>query len=159
MSMSLLMCQDNWDDLLPLTKFTYNNHMHFLTQHTPFLVDTVHHLQMGFEPHQQPSHIETVNEFADQMRDTLEEAKATLIKSKDEMAKVLQPAMHTCQVGNKVYVHTSMPQTSSPRGHQKSSRIASLAPNRHACVPFTPPTINVVHTPGVPHRGAHAGSS
>jgi hypothetical protein len=35
--------QDNWDTLLPLAKFTYNNHTHSATQHTPFFVDTGRH--------------------------------------------------------------------------------------------------------------------
>jgi transposase InsO family protein len=32
--------QDNWDKLLPLGKFMYNNHIHSSTQQTPFMVDT-----------------------------------------------------------------------------------------------------------------------
>jgi len=32
--------QDNWDELLPLGKFMYNNHIHSSTQQTPFMVDT-----------------------------------------------------------------------------------------------------------------------
>jgi len=40
---------------------------------------------MGFEPDQPQSHVESVNEFKDQMKDTLEEAKAALAKSKDDM--------------------------------------------------------------------------
>ena len=32
-------CQDNWDTLLPLGEFAYNNHTHSLTQHSPFFVD------------------------------------------------------------------------------------------------------------------------
>jgi transposase InsO family protein len=32
--------QDNWHALLPLAKFTYNNHIHSSMQHTPFLLDT-----------------------------------------------------------------------------------------------------------------------
>jgi len=42
---------------------------------------------MGFEPHQPPSHIEAVNEFTNQMKDTLEEAKSALAKAKDDMAR------------------------------------------------------------------------
>ena len=29
--------QDNWDELLPLEEFQYNNHMHSATQQTPFM--------------------------------------------------------------------------------------------------------------------------
>ena len=47
--------QDNWDELLPLAKFQYNNHVHSATQQTPFMLDTSQHPQMGFEPHQPES--------------------------------------------------------------------------------------------------------
>ena len=40
---------------------------------------------MGFEPDQPRSHMESLNEFKDWMTDTLEEAKAALAKSKDDM--------------------------------------------------------------------------
>ena len=36
-------CQDDWDDLLPLTEFQYNNHIHLATQQTPFMLDTGRH--------------------------------------------------------------------------------------------------------------------
>ena len=61
--------------------------MHSSTQQTPFLLDTGQHLQMGFELHQPPSHIEAVNEFMDWMKNTLEEAKSALAKAKDNMAQ------------------------------------------------------------------------
>ena len=32
--------QDDWDELLPLAKFQYNNHVHSATQQTPFMLDT-----------------------------------------------------------------------------------------------------------------------
>ena len=32
--------QDDWDDLLPLAEFQYNNHIHSATQNVPFLLDT-----------------------------------------------------------------------------------------------------------------------
>ena len=36
-------CQDDWDDLLPLAEFQYNNHVHSVTQQSPFMLDMVHH--------------------------------------------------------------------------------------------------------------------
>ncbi|ESK80729.1 hypothetical protein Moror_16581 [Moniliophthora roreri MCA 2997] len=33
-------CQDDWDELLSLEEFSYNNHIHFSTQQTPFMLDT-----------------------------------------------------------------------------------------------------------------------
>jgi len=68
--------QDNWNSLIPLAEFAYNNHVHSSTQQTPFFLDTGRHPQMGFEPHQPRSRVEAVNEFADWMKATLEEAKS-----------------------------------------------------------------------------------
>jgi len=80
-------CQDNWNSLIPLAEFAYNNHVHSSTQQTPFFLDTGRHPRMGFEPHQPCSRVEAMNEFADQMKAILEEAKSALTKSKDEMAR------------------------------------------------------------------------
>jgi hypothetical protein len=58
-----------------------------MTQQPPFLLDTGRVPHMGFEPSQLRSHLESVNEFKEHMEGALEEAKAALIKSKDDMAK------------------------------------------------------------------------
>jgi hypothetical protein len=78
--------QNDWDTLLPLGKFAYNNHIHTSTQHTPFFLDMGRHPQMGFEPNQRPLKVEAVNKFADQMKSSLDEAWAALAKSKEDMA-------------------------------------------------------------------------
>ena len=44
--------EDDWDELLPLAEFQYNNHVHSATQQTPFMLDSGRHPWMGFEPHQ-----------------------------------------------------------------------------------------------------------
>ena len=44
--------QDDWNELLPLAEFQYNNHIHSSTQETPFMLDTGRHPRMGFEPNQ-----------------------------------------------------------------------------------------------------------
>ena len=65
---------------------------------------------MGFEPGQPCSHLESINEFKEQMTDTLTEAKAALSKSKDEMAKYYDrrrtPAPNY-QPGDRVYLDAS----------------------------------------------------
>jgi transposase InsO family protein len=76
--------QDDWDDFLPTGEFQYNNMVHSLTQQTPFMVDTGRHPRMGFEPQQQRSTLESVNEFAERMALGIEEAKVALTKAKDE---------------------------------------------------------------------------
>jgi hypothetical protein len=99
--------QDNWDELLPMAEFAYNNHIHSATQHTPFLLDTGRHPRMGFEPKEEPSRKETANEFVDRMKSTLEEAKSALRKSKDDMARYYNqrrtPAP-TFKPGDKVFL-------------------------------------------------------
>jgi hypothetical protein len=78
--------QDDWDGLLPLGEFSHNNHVHTLTQQTPFMVDTGRHPHMGFEPQQPHSKLESVNEFADRMALGIEETKSALTKAKDKYA-------------------------------------------------------------------------
>src|SRR3979490_3501363 len=47
--------QDNWDNLLSMAEFQYNNHVHLATQQTPFMLDTSRHPHMGFEPREPES--------------------------------------------------------------------------------------------------------
>ena len=72
---------------------------------------------MGFEPNQPPSRLESVNEFKERMESTLEEAKAALAKSKDDMAKYYNwrrtPAPDY-KPGDKVYLDASNIQTNRP---------------------------------------------
>ena len=55
--------QDDWDDLLPLVEFQYNNHVHSATQNVPFLLDTGRIPCMGFEPDllRSVSHVNSVS--------------------------------------------------------------------------------------------------
>jgi hypothetical protein len=81
------------------------------------MLDTGQVLQMGFEPRQCCSHLETVNEFKDQMKEALDEAKAALTKSKDNMAEYYDQK-HTLapdyQPGDRVYLDASDIQTTQP---------------------------------------------
>ena len=102
--------QDDWDNLLPFAEFQYNNHIHSTTQNVPFFLDTGQIPCMGFKPDQRQSHIESVNEFKERMEDALNEAKAALVKSKDDMVKYYDrrrtPAPEY-QPGDRVYLDTS----------------------------------------------------
>ena len=51
-----------------MAEFQHNNHVHSTTQQPPFLLDTRWLPYMGFEPQQNPSGLETVNEFMERMR-------------------------------------------------------------------------------------------
>jgi hypothetical protein len=78
--------QDNWNKLLPLGEFQYNNHVHSATQTVPFLVDHGRLPRMGFKPRQE-SKVKAVNEFVGRMKEGLEEARSTLQKAKDDMVR------------------------------------------------------------------------
>ena len=72
---------------------------------------------MGFEPDQPRSRMESVNEFKDRMTDSLEEAKAALAKSKDDMALYYNwkrtPALEF-KAGDMVFLDASDFQTTRP---------------------------------------------
>ena len=109
--------QDDWDDLLPYTEFQYNNHVHSAAQNIPFLLDTGRIPCMGFEPDQRQSKVESMNEFKMRTEAALEEAKAALVKSKDDMAKYYDrrrtPAPEY-QPGDKVFLDASDIHTTRP---------------------------------------------
>ena len=109
--------QDNWVGLLLLAEFQYNNHVHSATQQPPFLLETGQIPHMGFEPNQPWSHLESVNEFKECMEDALEETKAALTKSKDDVARYYnwkQTPSSDYKPGDKVYLDASDIQTSRP---------------------------------------------
>jgi len=72
---------------------------------------------MGFEPAQSPSKVEAVSNFANRMKDTLSEAQAALVKSKDDMACYYNqhrtPAPMFA-VGDKVFLDASDIHTTRP---------------------------------------------
>ena len=109
--------QDNWEELLPLAEFQYNNHVHSSTRETPFMLDTGRHPRMGFEPYQPPSRLETVNEFKERMQGALDEAKAALAKAKEDMALYYNRRREPTPVfkaGDKVYLDASDISTTRP---------------------------------------------
>jgi hypothetical protein len=109
--------QDNWDDLLPSGEFHYNNSQHSSTQQTPFMLDTGRNPRMGFEPHQPPSNLESVNEFTNRMALGMEEAKVALTKAKDEHTMFYnhrhEPAL-VFAAGDKVWLDGSDIATNRP---------------------------------------------
>jgi hypothetical protein len=109
--------QDNWDELLPLAEFQYNNHIHSSTQETPFMLDTGRHPRMGFEPRQGTSKVEAVNEFKTRMSTSLEEARAALSKAQDDMVRYYNRKRRptpTFKAGDKVYLEADDIRTTRP---------------------------------------------
>jgi transposase InsO family protein len=109
--------QDNWDDILPMAEFAYNNRIHSSTKHTPFMLDTGRNPRMGFEPHLRPSKLEAVNEFKDRMARGLEEAKSALVKAQEEYTlyynRRREPAPEF-KPGDKVWLDSSDIRTTRP---------------------------------------------
>jgi hypothetical protein len=81
------------------------------------MLDTGRHPRMGFEPGLPESNYEAVNEFKERMSSSLEEAKAALAKSKDEMAKYYDRRREPTPVfqpGDCVYLDASDIKTTRP---------------------------------------------
>jgi len=72
---------------------------------------------MGFKPQQNPSGLETVNEFTERMRTAIEEAKSAIRKAQDDMKKYYDrrrtPAL-VFKPSNKVFLNTSDIRTMHP---------------------------------------------
>jgi hypothetical protein len=72
---------------------------------------------MGFEPHQPPSHLESVNEFKERMEESLSEARAALMKAKDDMSTYYNRQRKPAPIfapGDKVYLDASDIHTTRP---------------------------------------------
>jgi len=109
--------QDDWYDLLPMAEFQYNNHVHSATQQPPFLLDTGHIPCMGFEPRQNHSDLETVNEFTERMRVAIDKAKSTIHKAQDDMKRYYDRRRTSAPVfkpGDKVFLDASDIRTTRP---------------------------------------------
>jgi len=68
-------------------EFQHNNYVHSMMQQPPFLLNTGRIPCMGFEPRQDPSSLEMVNEFTKKMKSATEEAKSTIRKAQEDMAR------------------------------------------------------------------------
>ena len=113
---------------------------------------------MGFEPDQQRSQLESVNEFKEWMENTLKEAKGALVKSKDDMAKYYDQRRTPApdyQPGDKVYLDASDIQTTRPSwklSHQRLGPfpIVRKVGNSAYCLQLSPsmsrlhPVFNVI---------------
>ena len=102
--------QDDWYDLLSIAEFQHSNHVHSATQQPPFLLDTGRIPCMGFEPRQDPSSLETVNEFTKRMESATEEAKSAIRKAQEDMTRYYNRRRSPAPVfkpGDRVYLDAS----------------------------------------------------
>jgi len=72
---------------------------------------------MGFKPRQNPSGLETVNEFTERMRTVINEAKSAIHKAQDDMKRYYDrrrtPAL-VFNPGDKVFLDASDIRTTCP---------------------------------------------
>jgi len=125
--------QDNWYDLLPLAEFQHNNYVHSATQHPPFLLDTGRLPRMGFEPRQNHSDLETVNEFTERIRTAIEEAKSTIRKAQDDMKRYYDRRRTLALVfrpGDKVFLDVSDIRTTYPSQKLSYRRLSPFVVER-----------------------------
>jgi len=93
-----------------MVEFQHNNYVHSTTQQPPFLLDTGWLPHMGFEPRQNPSDLETVNEFTERIRTAIEEVKSMICKTQNDMKRyydrrrILAPVF---KPSNKVFLDAS----------------------------------------------------
>jgi len=109
--------QDDWYDLLPIAEFQHNNHVHSATQQPPFLLDMGRIPRMGFEPRQDPSSLETVNEFTKRIESATEEAKSAIRKAQEDMTRYYNQRRSPAPVfqpGDWVYLDVSDIKTTCP---------------------------------------------
>jgi len=102
--------QDDWYDLLPIMEFQHNDHVHSATQQPPFLLDTGQVPHIGFEPRQNPSGLEMVNEFTKRMKSTTEEAKSAICKAQEDIMQYYNQRRSPApmfKLGDQVYLDTS----------------------------------------------------
>jgi hypothetical protein len=97
-------------------------------------------------------HVEAVNEFTDRMKDTLSEAQATLMKSKDDMARYYNQHCKptpTFAVGEKVFLDSSDINTTRPSkklSHHNLGLFLVVRPiGSHAYRLQLPPSMSQLH--------------
>jgi len=125
--------QDDWYNLLPMVEFQHNNHVHSATQQPPFLLDTGRLPHMGFEPRQNSSSLETVNEFMERMKTAVEEAKSTIRKAQDDMKKYYDRRRTLAPVfkpSDKVFLDASDIQTTRPSQKLSHRRLGPFVVER-----------------------------
>jgi hypothetical protein len=144
--------QDDWDELLPLAEFSYNNHIHSSTQQTPFMADTGRNPRMGFEPREVRSEMESMNEFRDRMEKGLDEAKAAINKAKEEYTQYYnrrQTPAPELKPGDLVWVEADDIATTRPSaklGHRRLGPYPVEAQVGHGAYRITlPPSLHRLH--------------
>jgi len=100
--------QNNWSEWLATAEFAFNNKVHIATKSSPFQVNYGRELRMGFDIRKKEKN-EKAKEFAREMKERHEEARAALVKSQEEMKRQADRSRKEAEeykVGDKVLIST-----------------------------------------------------
>ena len=78
--------QNNWAEWLATAEFAFNNKIYTATKSSPFQINYRRELRMGFNIRKKGKN-EKAEEFAREIKERYEEARATLVKSQEEMKR------------------------------------------------------------------------
>ena len=100
--------QNNWSEWLVTAEFTFNNKVHTATKMSPFQVNYGREPRMGFDIRKKGKN-KKAEEFAREMKERHEEARAALVKSQEEMKRQVdrnRKEVEEYRVGDKVLIST-----------------------------------------------------
>jgi len=78
--------QNNWSEWLATAEFAFNNKVHTVTKTSLFQTNYGRELRIGFDIRKKEKNVKA-EEFAREMKERHEEARAALVKSQEEMKR------------------------------------------------------------------------
>ena len=100
--------QNNWSERLAMAEFAFNNKMHTATKTLPFQVNYERKLRMSFDIRKKGKN-KKAEEFAREIKERHEEARAALVRSQEEMKKQVdrnKKEAEEYRVGDRVLIST-----------------------------------------------------
>jgi len=100
--------QNNWAEWLATAEFAFNNKVHMATKSSSFQINYGREPRIGFDIRKKGKN-EKAEEFAREMKERHEEARAVLVKSQEEMKKQADRSRKEAEeyrVGDKVLIST-----------------------------------------------------
>ena len=100
--------QNNWAEWLATVEFAFNNKVHTATKMSLFQVNYGREPRMGFDIRKKGKN-EKAEEFVKEMKERYKEARATLVKSQEEMKRQVDRSRKEAEeygIGDKVLIST-----------------------------------------------------
>ena len=98
--------QNNWSEWLAMAEFAFNNKVHTVTKTSPFQVNYGRKPRIGFDIRKKEKN-EKAEEFAREMKERYEEARAALMRLQEKMKRQAgrnRKEAEEHRVGNKVLI-------------------------------------------------------